>query len=129
MARHPQNTPTAVELEILQVLWDRGPSTVRQVLEQLNKTRPRAYTSILSMMNVMREKGLVTREEQGKAHVYRARRGQEKTLGKLVKDLLGRAFDGSAQSLITHVLDQSTPSQQELEEIQELIKEHLEERS
>ena len=129
MARHRQETPTTVELEILQVLWERGPSTVREVLDELNQTRERAYTSILSMMNVMREKGLVTREEQGKAHVYRARRGQDKTLGNLVKDLLGRAFDGSASSLITHVLDQTSPSDEELEQIQRLIDQHREERS
>ena len=129
MARHRQETPTAVELEILQVLWDHGPSTVREVLEELNQERTRAYTSILSMMNVMLEKDLVSREEQGRAHVYRARRGQSKTLGTMVKDLLGRAFEGSASSLITHVLNQSSPTSDELETIQRLIAQHLKERS
>ena len=124
MARHRQETPTAVELEILHVLWDRGPSTVRQVLDELNTTRRRAYTSILSMMNVMLEKKLVTREEQGRAHVYRAVARQEKMLGTMVKDLLGRAFDGSASSLITHVLDQSSPNESELKEIQRLLNDY-----
>ena len=126
MARSAQTTPTAVELEILQVLWDRGPSTVRQVVEVLNEARPRAYTSIQTMMNVMLEKRLVSRQEQGKAHVYRALRRQDKTLGGLVKDLLGRAFDGSAASLITHVLDQSSPSAEELAEIQRLLDDYKE---
>lgn len=121
MSRRPQSTPTEVELEILQVLWDLGPSTVRQVADALNQQRPRAYTSILSMMNVMLEKKLVTRDQQGRAHVYRAVARQEKMLGTMVKDLLGRAFDGSASSLITHVLDQSAPDEAELKEIQRLL--------
>ena len=124
MSRRPQSTPTEVELEILQVLWDLGPSTVRQVVDALNQHRTRAYTSILSMMNVMLEKKLVTREEQGRAHVYRAVARQEKMLGTMVKDLLGRAFDGSASSLITHVLDQSSPNESELKEIQRLLNDY-----
>ena len=94
MARHKNETPTNVELEILQVLWQRGPSTVREIVDELNRARPRAYTSILSMLNVMYEKGLVVRDMQGRAHVYRARSSREKTLGRVVKDLLGRAFEG-----------------------------------
>ena len=76
-------------------------------------------------MNVMLEKGLVSREEDGRAHVYTALH-QDKTLGGLVKDLLGRAFDGSASSLITHVLNQSSPSAEELDEIQRLLDQYKE---
>ncbi len=121
MPRHRQHTPTAVELEILQVLWDRESATVRDVVEALNETRPRAYTSILSMLNVMLEKELVVREPRGRAHVYRARKPREKTLGGIVGDLLGRAFDGSASSLITQVLTESKPSPHELDEIRKVI--------
>ena len=121
MPRHRQETPTEVELEILQVLWEHQPATVREVVEVLNQTRPRAYTSILSMLNIMFDKGLVTREMQGRAHVYRATEAREKTLGGVVKDLLGRAFQGSTASLITQVLEQSKPSPQELVEIRRAI--------
>ena len=121
MPRHRQVTPTEVELEILQVLWEHQPSSVREVVDVLNQTRPRAYTSILSMLNVMFEKGLVTRELRGRAHVYRAGKSREKTLGGVVKDVLGRAFQGSTTSLIAQVLDQSKPSAEELDEIRRTI--------
>ena len=121
MARYRQETPTEVEMEILQVLWERETATVREVVDVLNETRPRAYTSILSMLNVMLEKGLVLREEQNRAHVYRAKKSREKTLGRVVKELLGRAFQGSANSLIAQVLEQSKPSPKELDEIRKSI--------
>lgn len=121
MPRHKQITPTEVELEILQVLWDQQPATVREIVDVLNQTRPRAYTSILSMLNVMFDKGLVTRETAGRAHVYRARKSRDKTLGGVVKDVLGRAFQGSTTSLIAQVLEQSRPSEEELAEIRRTI--------
>lgn len=122
MPRHRQETPTEVELEILHVLWEHQPATVREVVDVLNQTRPRAYTTILSMLNVMFEKDLVAREMQGRAHVYRAHRSRESTLGGVIKDLLGRAFQGSTTSLITHVLEQSKPDEEELKEIRRTIK-------
>lgn len=121
MPRHRQVTPTEVELEILHVLWEDQPATVREVVDVLNQTRPRAYTSILSMLNVMFEKGLVTRELRGRAHVYRAKKSREKTLGGVVRDVLGRAFQGSTTSLIAQVLEQSKPSSDELDEIRRTI--------
>ncbi|QDT27595.1 Penicillinase repressor [Gimesia panareensis] len=121
MARHRQATPTEVEMEILQVLWENQQSTVREVVDVLNQSRPRAYTSILSMLNVMYDKGLVEREMRGRAHVYRARKSRESTLGGVIKDLLGRAFQGSTSSLITQILEQSKPSAAELEEIRKTI--------
>tara|TARA_R110002072_G_scaffold284006_1_gene447783 strand:+ start:542 stop:937 length:396 start_codon:yes stop_codon:yes gene_type:complete len=123
MPRHSRATPTDVELEILHVLWEEQPMTVRQVVDVLNQTRPRAYTSILSMLNIMLEKGLVTRQKQGRAHVYRTKKSREKTLGNVVRDVLGRAFQGSATSLIAQVLEQSKPSEQELKEIRRTIRE------
>lgn len=121
MARRKQDTPTAGELEILQVLWDRGPSTVRDVLEVLNRDRKRAYTSVMSLLNIMTDKGYVVREPQGRAFVYRARRPRAKTLGQIVGGVLGRAFAGSAHELVAHVLEQSKPSSAELDEIRKLI--------
>ena len=126
MPRHRHDTPTEVELEILQVLWDRESATVREVVEALNQTRPRAYTSILSMLNVMLDKELVVRQPRGRAHVYRPRKPREKTLGGIVGDLLGRAFDGSASSLITQVLTESKPSPHELDEIRKVIESYHE---
>jgi predicted transcriptional regulator len=121
MARPKQPTPTAGELEILQVLWDRGACTVREVLEVLSASRPRAYTSVMSLLNIMADKGLVTREAQGRAFVYQARKPRERTLGKIVGDVLGKAFEGSAHELVAHVLEQSRPSSQELEQIRRVI--------
>lgn len=121
MPRHRLGTPTEVELEILHVLWENGQATVREVVDVLNESRPRAYTSILSMLNVMFEKGLVKRKLDGRAHIYQAKLSREKTLGGVVKDLLGRAFNGSSTSLITQVLEQSKPSQTELDEIRRTI--------
>lgn len=121
MARPKQQTPTAGELEVLKVLWARGACTVREVLNELNKRRTRAYTSVMTLLNVMTDKGLVTRQPQGRAFVYQARRPRETTLGRLVQDLLGRAFEGSASALVTQVLAESKPSDEELEAIQRAI--------
>ena len=121
MPRHRQQTPTEVELEILQVLWSHQPATVREVVDVLNQSRTRAYTSILSMLNVMFDKGLVKRELRGRAHVYRAASSREKTLGRVVRDLLGRVFQGSTTTLVTQILEQSQPSNQELTEIRRAI--------
>ena len=124
MPRPKQETPTAGELEILKVLWERGPSTVRDVLIELQGGRPRAYTSVMSLLNVMTDKQLVVREPQGRAFVYRARKARDKTLGGMLKDLLGRAFEGSSSALVAQLLAQSQPSAEELEEIQRALDEY-----
>lgn len=124
MPRPKHEHPTPGELEVLKILWDRGPSTVRQVLEVLNETRRRAYTSVMSLLGVMTDKGLLSREPKGRAFVYRAKVGREKTLGQMVDDLLTRAFEGSASTLVARLLDQSSPSPQELEEIRKALDEY-----
>jgi len=124
MPRPRHDQPTPGELEVLKVLWERGPSTVREVMEVLNETRRRAYTSVMSLLGVMTEKGLLTREPKGRAYVYRAKVGREKTLGQMVDDLLGRAFEGSASTLVARLLDQSSPSPEELEEIRRTLAEY-----
>ena len=121
MARPKSNSPTPGELEVLKILWERGPCTVRQVMETLNKERRRHYTSFMSLLNVMAEKGLVTHASQGRAFVYQAAVSEEKTLGKLLEDLLHRAFEGSASALVARLLDRSSPSTEELKRIHELI--------
>jgi BlaI family penicillinase repressor len=121
MSRPKQSTPTDGELEILKVLWSRGPATVRDVLTILNEERPRAYTSVMSLMNIMADKGLVTRQADGKAFVYAAASSRESTLGGMIRRLLGSAFDDSSKLLVAHMLDESKPSKDELDEIRKTI--------
>jgi len=92
-----EKKPTEGELAILQVLWRLGPSTVRQVNDELNRDKTTGYTTTLKLLQIMSEKGLVQRDESERTHVYRARVSQEKTQRNLVSDLLQRAFGGSAQ--------------------------------
>jgi predicted transcriptional regulator len=128
MARPKEEQPTAGELEVLKVLWDRGPSTVRDVMDVLNESRPRAYTSVMSLLNVMTDKGLLVREAQGRAFVYRPRTNRGRTLQRMVGDLLGRAFEGQASQLVAHLLDQSKPTSEELNEIRRAIEAYQKER-
>jgi predicted transcriptional regulator len=127
MPRPKEEQPTAGELEVLKVLWDRGPSTVREVMDVLNADRPRAYTSVMSLLNVMTDKGLVIRRPQGRAFVYQPAEARETTLGQMVGDLLGRAFEGSTSQLVAHLLDQSKPTKSELDEIRRAIQEYQQE--
>jgi len=124
MPRPKHEHPTPGELEVLKILWDQGPSTVREVMEILNHQRRRAYTSVMSLLGVMTDKGLLARQPQGRAFVYRAAVGREKTLGEMVNDLVGRAFEGSANAMIARLLDQSAPSPEEIEKIRETIDEY-----
>lgn len=124
MSRPKNSQPTPAELEILQLLWESDPLTVREVMENLNPDRPRAYTSVMSLLNVMNEKGFLTREPFGRAFKYRVAETRENTLGSLVNDLVRRAFDGSKTALIAQLLDGSDPTDEELEELSKLIKRH-----
>jgi len=113
--------PTPAELEILQVLWKRGPSTVRDVHEALRKERDTGYTTTLKLLQIMAEKGLVTRDEAGRAHLYTARLSQEQSRRRMVNDLVDRAFGGAAQQLVMHALASRKASAQELAEIRKLL--------
>jgi predicted transcriptional regulator len=124
MPRPLSEHPTPAELEVLQVLWSRGPSTVRQVMDELNRTRRRAYTSVMSLLNVMAEKRLVRRKPHGRAFLYVAAVKEQPTLRRMVADLVQRAFGGSAELLVAHALEQTDPSSQELDEIRRLIDEY-----
>lgn len=119
MARPKQPHPTPAELEVLRILWDRGPSTVREVLEALPKER--AYTSVMSLLNVMTEKNLLARKPAGRAFRYSARQQPDQTEGKILGSVLARVFDGSASALVARLLEQSQPSRDELDEIRKLI--------
>ena len=121
MVRPRQENPTPAELEVLQVLWERGPSTVREVMAALDGQRPRAYTSVMSLMNVMAEKGLLRSKAQGRAFVYSAKVSRGKIQSRMVSDLLGRVFEGSASTLVLHLLEQTGAEPQEIEEIRKAI--------
>lgn len=125
MSRPKPEQPTPAELEILKVLWQRSPLTVREVMEELNREQPeRAYTTVMSLMNIMTEKSLLKRTPQGRAFLYAPKSDREKTLGTLLNDLLGRAFAGSASALVAHLLDEANPSHAELDEIRKTINEY-----
>jgi predicted transcriptional regulator len=121
MPRQTTPRPTDSELEILRVLWQRGPSTVREVHKTLNQKRPTGYTTVLKLMQIMTEKQLVQRDEEQRAHVYEARLPQEQTQQQLIGDLLERAFDGSAKKLVMQALSAKKASAADLSEIRELL--------
>lgn len=113
--------PTDAELAILRVLWRRGASTVRQIHEELAPRSSTGYTTVLKLLQIMTEKGLVDRDESERAHVYTARLAEEQTLGRLVGDLLDRAFGGSSSRLVMRALEERPASPEELAEIRRLL--------
>jgi predicted transcriptional regulator len=113
--------PTDAELAILRVLWTLGPSTVREVADALNENRRIGYTTVLKLMQIMSEKGLVLRDESKRTHVYRPGQSEDRTLRQLALDLLHRAFGGSAQKLVMQALTAKKASREELDEIKRLI--------
>jgi predicted transcriptional regulator len=121
--------PTDSELAILRILWERGPATVRQVHEALADTRDTGYTTTLKLMQIMAEKGLVERDERARTHVYSAAVNEQQTQRQLVKDLVDRAFGGSAAALVLHALNSEGATAAELKEIRKLINEYREKRS
>ena len=123
MARPRSENPTPAQLEVLQVIWDRGPSTAREVMKVLNRRRPRAYTSVMSLMTIRAEKGLLSQKPEGRAFVYSARISRAKTQSRMVRDILCRVFDGSANALVTQLLQQAKPDSEEMNEIRKTITE------
>ena len=113
--------PTDAELSILRVLWRRGPSTVRQVYEEWNARQPTGYTTVLKLMQIMVEKGLLKRDDTERSHVYRATLAEEETQRQLVGHLLERAFSGSAQKLVMQALSAKKATPEELAEIRRLL--------
>jgi len=115
----PRRKPTDAELAILRVLWTRGPSTVRQVAEVMD--RESGYTTVLKLLQIMTEKRLVVRDESARTHIYQAAYTQQQTERQLVTDLLDRVFDGSAAKLVLQALASNKASPEELDEIKKLI--------
>ena len=96
--------PTKLELTILRAMWQRGPGTVREIQDTLNETRTTGYTTVLKMLQIMTEKGLVDRDESVRPQVFRARYSEEKTQQHILRDLIQRAFNGSVKSLVMQAL-------------------------
>jgi BlaI family transcriptional regulator, penicillinase repressor len=121
MVEHHPPRPTDSELSILRVLWTLGPSTVRDVHEQLNRHAPTGYTTVLKMLQIMTEKGLVVRDETERAHIYEARHSEQKTQRQLLVDLADRAFGGSAAKLVMQALSGRKTSAEDLGAIRDLL--------
>jgi predicted transcriptional regulator len=113
--------PTDAELAILRVLWNRGPSTVRQVHDLILDEQPIGYTTVLKLMQIMTEKGLVVRDERQRAHIYRSRLTEQRTQRQLLADLLDRAFEGSAPKLVMQALTTKKASPDDLAAIRQLL--------
>jgi predicted transcriptional regulator len=124
MSQDTPQKPTASELEILRVLWARGPSTVREVYEALREQKSLGYTTVLKLLQIMTAKGTVRRNEEQRAHVYEACQPAEETKRQLVGDVLHRVFEGSASELMIHALEGRRTSKKELDELRRLLDEY-----
>jgi len=116
-----QLRPTKGELAILRVLWSQGPSSVRDIQNILNESRPTGYTTVLKLVQIMMEKGLVERDETVRPQIYRARYSQERTQKQLLRDLVQRAFGGSVKALVLQALATKKSSPEDLEALEKLI--------
>ena len=123
MARDIKNIkPTEAELMLLNVLWQMGPATVRQIHNVISRTQKTGYTTVLKILQIMHEKTLVIRDESNRAHVYAAANSEVQTQSSLLKDLVNKAFGGSTSKLVMRALDNST-SQEEIADIRQLLNE------
>ena len=118
--------PTESELELLRILWDNEPATVRDIYDTLNQERPSGYTTVLKLLQIMTAKGLVVRDEANRAHVYRAAISQDAMQSKILRDLSVRLFSGSAAQLALHALAMEPATQNDLDEIRALIEQKKE---
>jgi predicted transcriptional regulator len=116
-----QRRPTEAELAILKVLWDGGPQSVRDIQRVLNASRPTGYTTVLKMVQIMTEKGLVERDETVRPQIYRPRHSQQQTQRQLVRDLMQRAFGGSMKALVLQALATRKSTPQEVEAMEKLL--------
>ena len=116
--------PSKLEMQVLSVLWQRGASTVREVMEVMPDGKVRAYTTILSVMQVMEKKGLLSHVTEGNTHAYQARVSRQKVTGPLLRSLVRTVFGGSAATALQHLLAEKPVSREELDEIKEIIAQH-----
>lgn len=117
MARPASTHPTELELEILKILWRQGPSTVRQVREALAPARKLAHTSVITIMNIMTDKGYLTRDAEGATHIFRAKVTAQSVRKRMLGDLVRRAFNGSTLAVMLNLLDTSKLKDDEIAEL------------
>ena len=127
MPRKKSPTLTDLETDIMKIVWQKGKLTVRDVYEALRETRNLAYTTVLTVLGTLTEKGIVHREMRDRTYVYRPRVSHEEAVSRNLQYLAGKFFEGSARSLAAHMIDSEKLSRQELEEIQRMIEEKLKE--
>jgi predicted transcriptional regulator len=121
MMRSDLPIPTESELELLNVLWEKGPATVREVHDAIARERDLGYTTVLKIFQRMTEKGLVQREESAKAHTYRPTVTQQETQSQMLRDLSDRLFSGSSTQLAMHALSMKAPNAEELEDVRKIL--------
>ncbi len=121
MARYKASGPTDKELAILGILWNNGPSTVRQVNDEMNKQQRTGYTTTLKLMQIMREKGLLVRDDSKVQHIYKPAVSEEKTQNQVVAHLLEKVFSGSAEKLVMRALSAKKVSAKELAKIKKMV--------
>jgi len=114
---------TDAELEVMQAIWELEGGTVREVHEQLNRNRPLAYTTVMTMLNILEEKGHLTRRKQGRAYLYQPVRPKSQVISGMIDDFLGKVFDGSARPLVLSLVKAQKLSEEDLEEIASMIRE------
>ncbi len=121
MPRPPSSQPTEVELQILRILWEQGPSTARQIHNRLAGVRDTNYSTTVKMLAVSRDKGLVKRDENATPHIYRAGITRKRAQKRMLDDLIWKVYDGSTSSLVLHALSSKAASPEDIDEIQRLL--------
>ena len=123
MARQTSSQPTEVELQILRILWEHGPSIARQVHDALQQTKQTVYSTTVKMLSVMLDKGLLKRDDDAKPQVYRATTPRQRTQKRMLVDLIDKVYDGSAAALMLHAISSKKATSEELAEIRNLLDE------
>ena len=118
-----KNKPTESELEVLSLIWKNGPMTVRRIHDRIKEDRKIGYTTTLKIMQIMHEKGMLSREKDGKTHIYSAKMDEVKTQENLVSRMINKVFDGSSKQLVIQALGSQQPSKEELDEIRKYLDE------
>ncbi|MFK8113768.1 MAG: BlaI/MecI/CopY family transcriptional regulator [Rubripirellula sp.] len=121
MARHASSQPTEVELQILRILWDDGPSIVRHIHDSLQEFKQTTYSTTVKMLSVMLDKGLLKRDDDAKPQVYRPASPQHRTQKRMLGDLIDKVYDGSSAALMMHALSSKKASTEELQQIRDLL--------
>ena len=120
--KHKKDVLTDQELEIMKIVWDRGSATVRDVYEEMLKHRKIAYTTVMTMMGILEQKGRLTKSDSDRAYVYSPAQPRGEVVANMVQDFVKRVFDGSAKPLLVHLVENKKINQEELDEIRKLLK-------